>query len=190
MEEFLEEEAGEAARVVANDAVFLEEIVEDDAEAEFLKCKKIDGHGLGALSTVAPGNVWRNGLAIGNHPIDHALRDVRLNGAEMIGESVAGGFAGLGHEIGYVNARSFGFGDGAGNFWNQEIGQDAGIERAGAKKNEVGMLDGFNGPGKRANAAWRKHKFLDRHAAGSDARFAVDGAAALQCGNEVNVRKR
>jgi len=32
-EELFEEEAGEAAGVVAQDAVFFEEIVEDDAEA-------------------------------------------------------------------------------------------------------------------------------------------------------------
>ena len=35
-EELFEEEAGEAAGMVAEDAVFLEEIVEDDAEAELL----------------------------------------------------------------------------------------------------------------------------------------------------------
>jgi len=45
-----EEEAGEAAGVVAEDAVFLEEIVEDDAEAELLRAGKIDGHGLGTFA--------------------------------------------------------------------------------------------------------------------------------------------
>jgi hypothetical protein len=36
-EEVFEEEAGEAAGLVADDGVFLEEVVEDDAEAELLK---------------------------------------------------------------------------------------------------------------------------------------------------------
>ena len=36
-EEFFEEEAGEAAGVVANDGVFLEKIVEDNAEPELLE---------------------------------------------------------------------------------------------------------------------------------------------------------
>jgi len=45
LEEFFEEEAGEAAGVVAEDAVFLEEVVEDDAEAEFLEGGEINGHG-------------------------------------------------------------------------------------------------------------------------------------------------
>lgn len=35
--EFLEEEARKAAGVVAEDAIFLEEIIEDDATAELLK---------------------------------------------------------------------------------------------------------------------------------------------------------
>ena len=63
MEEFFEEEAGEAIGVVADDAVFFEEIVEDDAEAELLERREIDGDGLGALGAVAAGDfgetAWR-----------------------------------------------------------------------------------------------------------------------------------
>src|SRR5713226_10064573 len=100
VEEFFEEEAGEAAGVVADDAVFLEEIVEDDAEAELLERGKIDGHRFGALRAVATRYIGRDGLTIGDDPIDHAARDVFLDGAEVIGKGVAGGFAGLGHQIG------------------------------------------------------------------------------------------
>ena len=77
-----------------------------------------------------------------------------LDGAKMIRERVAGGFAGLGHQIGDVDARGFGFGDGAGDFRDQQIGQDAGVERAGAQENEVGLLDGFDDRGKQG-ARWR-----------------------------------
>jgi len=115
-EELFEEEAGEAAGVVAEDAVFLEEIVEDDAEAKFLELGKIDGHRFGALSAVTPRHIGRYGLAIGDDPIDDAARNVFLDGAEMIAEGVAGSFSGLGHQIGNVNARSLGLGDGAGDF--------------------------------------------------------------------------
>src|SRR5216684_23828 len=116
VEEFFEEEAGEAAGVVAEDAVFLEEIVEDDAEAEFLEGGEVDGYRFGALGTVAAGYVGGDGLAIGDNPIDDAAGDVFLDGAEMVGEGVAGGFAGLGHQIGDVDARRFGFSNGGGNF--------------------------------------------------------------------------
>src|SRR5216683_23523 len=190
-EELFEEEAGEAAGVVADDAVFLEEIVEDDAEAELLEGGKIDGHRFGALRAVTPSHIGRDGLAIGDDPIDDAARDVLLNGAEMIGKGVAGGFAGLGHQIGNVDARGLGFGDGAGNFRDKKVRKNAGVERAGAQKNEVGLLDGFEGFGERAHAARGKCEFLDRRAAaGGDAGFAVNGAAVFERGNGMNVRKR
>ena len=57
MEEFFEEQPREAARVVANDAVLFEEIIENDAESEFLEFGKINGHGLGALRAVAASDV-------------------------------------------------------------------------------------------------------------------------------------
>jgi hypothetical protein len=190
MQEFFEEQAGEAAGVVADDAVFFEEVVEDDAETELLERREIDGHGLGALRAVATGDVGRDGLAIGNDPIDDAGLDVILDGTQMIGERVAGSFAGLGHEIGDVDARGFGFGDGGGDFRDQKIGQDACVERAGAEEDEVGVLDGFNDGGKRAHLARRKFQLLDRRATGSNASFAVDDAAVLERGDEMNVRKR
>src|SRR6266576_1628957 len=191
MEEFLEEEAGEAAGVVAQDAVFLEEIVEDDAEPELLEGGKIDGHRFGALRAIAAGHLGGDGLAIGDDPIDDAVWNVFLDGAEMIGEGVAGGFAGLGHQIGHVDARSLGLGDGAGDFGDQQVRENAGVERAGTEEDQVALLDGFDGPGERTHAARGKLDFLDwRAAAGGDAGFAVNGAAVFERGNEVNVRKR
>src|SRR5439155_17281071 len=128
-EELFEEEAGKAAGVVADDGVFLEKIVEDNAEAELLECRQIDRYRFSALGAVAPGNLGRHRLAIGNDPINDTMGDVFLDGAEMIGKSVAGSFAGLGHEIGDVDAWRLGLGDRAGNFRDQEIRKDAGVER-------------------------------------------------------------
>ena len=191
MQEFLEEEAGEAAGVVAQDTVLLEEIIKDDAKAELLEGGKIDGHRFGALRAVTAGHIGRDGLAIGDHPIDDAVRDVLLNGAKMVGEGVAGGFAGLGHQIGDVDARSLGLGDGAGDFRDQQVRENAGVKRAGTEEDQVGLPNGFDGPGERTHAARRKPDFLDRRAAaGGDARLAVNDAAVFEGGNEVNVRKR
>src|SRR5439155_4101103 len=99
-QEFFEQKAGETASVVAKDAVFLEEIAQNDSEAELLEGGEIDGHRFRALRAIAAGHVRRHGLAISNDEIDDTLRDVLLDGAKMIGERVAGGFAGLGHQIG------------------------------------------------------------------------------------------
>src|SRR5712692_11593775 len=105
MEELFEEEAGKAAGVVAEDTVFLEKIVQDNAEAELLEFGQINRYRFSALGAVAPCNFGRHRLAIGNNPINDTMGDVFLDGAKMIGESVAGSFAGLGHEIGDVHAR-------------------------------------------------------------------------------------
>src|SRR6266478_4296860 len=175
-EELFEEEAGEAAGVVAEDAVFLEKIVEDDAEAELLEGWEIDGHRFGALGAVATSHIGRDGFE---------------DGAEMIGKGVAGGFAGLGHQIGDVHAWSFGFGDGAGDFRDQQIRQNAGVERTGTEEDQVGLLDGIDGHRERTHAARGKLEFLDwRAAAGGDAGFAVNGAAVFERGDEMDVRKR
>src|SRR5205823_11504330 len=189
-EELFEEETGEAAGVVAEDAVLLEEIVEDDSETELLKRLKIDSYGFRALRAIAAGHVGRNGLAIGNDEIDDALRDVLLDGAKMIGEGVAGGFAGLGHQVGDVDARGLGFGDGGGNFRDHQVRKDAGVERARAEQNQIRFLDGFDGPGERTHAARGKLEPLDGRAAGGDARFAVNGAAVFERGDEMHVRER
>jgi len=74
--------------------MLLEEIVEDDAEAELLESREIDGDRFGALSAIAPGYIGRDGAAISDDPIDNAMRDVLLNGAQMVREGVTGGFAG------------------------------------------------------------------------------------------------
>ena len=182
-----EEEAGKAAGVVAEDGVFLEKIVEDDAEAEFLEFGQIDSDGFSALGAVAPCNFGRHRLAIGNNTINDTMGDVFLDGAEMIGESVAGSFAGLGHEIGDVHAGRLGLGDRACNFRDQEIRKDAGVERTGTEEDQVGLLDGFDGLGERPHTARRELEFLDWRAAGGDAGFAVDDAAILERGHEMNI---
>ncbi len=186
-EEFFEEEAGEAGGIVADDAVFFEEIVEDDAVAESLQSPQIDGDGIGAACAIALGHFGRNGLAIGYHPIDNAARRVMLDGAQMIGEGVAGGFAGLGHKIGDVHARRFRFGDGVCDVRYQQVGKDAGVERAGAEQNQIGFVDGFEGLGKRACGAREERELLDGLAAGGDAGLTVDAASIFESGNEGDV---
>ena len=71
MKEFFEEEAGETASVVSEDAVFLEEIIEDDAEAELLEVREIDGDWFGTLRTITASDIGRDGLPIGDDPINH-----------------------------------------------------------------------------------------------------------------------
>ena len=71
-EKFFEEQLRQAGRVVADDPVFFQKIVENDAIAEFLRSLRFDGNWFGTLGAVALGDFRRNRLAIGDHPIDHA----------------------------------------------------------------------------------------------------------------------
>src|SRR5580704_16166888 len=104
----------------------------------------------------------------------------------MIGERVASSFPRLGHQIGDVDARGFRTGDGFGNLRDKQIGKDAGVKRAGAEKDKVGVLDGIDSFGKRADVARGKSKLLDGDAAGGDAGFTVHDAATIEGSNEVN----
>ena len=98
--------------------MFFEEIVENYAKAELLEFREIDSDGVGTLRAVPAGDIGRDRLPIGDDPIDHAGTYMLLDGAEMVCEGVARGFAGLSHEIGNINARGFGFGNGIGDFRN------------------------------------------------------------------------
>src|SRR5437867_11548437 len=114
-EELFEEETGETTGVMAEDPVFLEEIIEDDAEAELLERGEVDSNGFGASRAITTGHVGRNGLAIGNDEVDDALRDVLQDRAKMIGQRVASGFVRLEHQVGDLEARRPGGSDGGTN---------------------------------------------------------------------------
>jgi len=53
MAEFFKQEAGEADRVVADDAAFFHQMVEDAADAEFLQFGDIGADRFGAFGAVA-----------------------------------------------------------------------------------------------------------------------------------------
>jgi len=186
-EEFFEEKTGEAGGVVADDAVLLEQIAGDEANFPTEDFVAVEADRFGALGAVTADDFWGSSFVIGDDSIDEATADVVLDGAEVIAESVVGGFAGLGHEIGDVDAGSFGTGDSASNFRNEEIGDDAGVERAGPHEDEVGLLDGFDGLGKRTNAARGQLDFTNRNLAAGNACFPMDSLAVRKGSDEVDV---
>ena len=186
-EEFVDEEAGEARRIVADEAVFFEEIVEHKLDLEFEEFIGVNDDGLGTFGAITARDVGGDGLAIGDNPVNDALADMELNGVQMFTERVVGGFAGLGHEIGDINARGFGTRNGLGNFRDEEIGNDAGVERAGTHKDQVGFLNGINGFGEGTNAARHELDLSDGHAAAGDFRFAANVLAIGERRGEMHV---
>lgn len=189
-EELFEEETGEERGIVADNAVLFEEIVSDDADTELQEFIAVETDGGGVFGAITTGDVGGNGLGVGDDDIDDGAADVLLDGTKMVAEGVVGGFARLGHKVGDVDARGFRMDDGTGNFGDQEIGNDAGIEGARAHEDEVGIFDGFDSAGKGANAARVECELSNRKLATRDARFAVNTRAVGKRGDEVNVRKR
>ncbi len=189
-EEFVDEEAGEAGRIVADDTMLLEKIVEQEFDLELGEPISVHHDGLCPLSTITAGDFRGHRLAVGDNPIDDALADMPLNRAQVFTESVMRGFTGLRHQIGDVDARGLGARNGVGNFRDQEIGNHAGVKRAWAHKDEVGILKCFNRFRQSAHAAWYELDLTDRSAATGDFRFAADTLAIRECGGEMHIGNR
>ena len=67
----------------------------------------------------------------------------------MLGGGEADRLVGLGHEVADVDAGGLGFGDGLGDAVDEQVGDERGVEGAGAEGDEVGIGDGFEGLGER-----------------------------------------
>src|SRR5713101_3099438 len=68
-DELLHQQPRQSRRVVTDNDVLLHQAVEQAAEPESLESSEIHAHRLGALSTVAPDYICRDGLIAGHHPI-------------------------------------------------------------------------------------------------------------------------
>jgi len=187
VKEVIDEEARERGGVVPNDAVLFEEIAGDEADFGSEDFFAIEEDRFGAFGAVTAGDTGRDGFAIGDDSIEDAAAGVGLDGAKMVAKSVVSGFARLRHEVGDVNARSLGTGDCVSDFGDQQIRDDAGVERTGAHQDEVGLLDGFDRGGKSANAAWGEFNFANGNVAAGNASFTLYALAVGKSGDEVDV---
>ena len=189
-EEFLENELSQSSGVVPNDRMLFEEIIEHDAIAELLQVGDVDRDGLGTFRAVALGDFRGDQLAIGDDPIDDAAGSVALNGGEMVRKGVAGRFPGLGHEIRDVDAGRFGFGDGVGDFRDEQVRKNTGVERTRAEENEVSFLNGLDRFREGMNRAGQQGEFLDWFSARANSCFALHFAAVFESGDESDIGER
>ena len=119
LQEFVEEEAGEARGIVADDAVLLEEFVNDAFEAESLEDFDVIFHGQRALFAIAIEDGAAGHAIIQDHPIENLFFGVLEDCLDVIGRLEFGCFAGLGHQIADVDALGARSGDGVGDARNQ-----------------------------------------------------------------------
>jgi len=189
-EEFVDEEARQARGVVAKDTVLFDEVAGNEANFQLQDFVAIEQHWFGTLSAITAGDFRRDRLEIGDDGVNDAGGDVMVDGTKMIAESVMSGFAGLGHEIGDVDAGSSGASDGVSNLGDEQVGDDTGVERAGPHEDEVRLLDGLDGRGERTDAAWVQPNFTNGHPAAGNARFALHALAVGKSSDQMHVGKR
>ena len=171
-----EEGLGEAVGVVAEEVAFEGEVAGDGFYAEGADAVEVgcDGglatagvlfqQGGGDGSGVDEGVVEETGVFSGGmHSC--AVRAIWTAVLEDFFDVLGGGEAerlvGLGHEVADVDAGGAGCGDGLGDSADEEVGDQRGVERAGAEGDEVGVGDGFEGGGEgfgagRAGASVRR----------------------------------
>lgn|SRR5208282_1074912 len=188
-EKFLKQKTRETARIVADDPVLFEKVVQDHAIAEFLKLRQVDLYLFSTLPSIALSDFRGNGPAVGHNPIHDRARRVAADRSQMIGERVSGGFARLRHKIGNVHTGSLGLGNRGGDLRDQKIRKDAGVERARAEKNQVGLTNRIDDRRKGRNTVWRKRNSLNRRTAGGDVGFSAYGAAIRKLTNQVDIGK-
>ena len=79
----------------------------------------------------------------------------------MLGGGEADGLVGLGHEVADVDAGGFGFGEGLGDAVDEQVGDERGVEGAGAEGDEVGVGDGVEGFGQGLGGGGLEHELDD-----------------------------
>jgi hypothetical protein len=183
----VDQKAGELGGVVADDTVFLDKIAGEECDAEAGDFCGIEANLFGAFRAVTAGDFGRDGFAIGDDVVDEILADVLLNRADVFAERVMGGFAWLGHEIGNVDARGVGTSDGTGDLGDQEIREDARVERAGTHEDEVGIVNRFDSGAKWANTTGNEFEFADGNRAAGNFGFTFDAFAIGERSNKMNV---
>jgi len=121
---------------VAQDAVFLEEISSMTRKPSFWR-QEGDGH---RLRRPARGNGGPHGqrVAIGDDPIDDAVRTCFLDGAEMVGEGTTGGSPGWVIRLATYTRGALDLAMALGDF-RVSSRENAGVERAGTSEDQVGL---------------------------------------------------
>ena len=119
LQEFVEEETGEARGIVADDAVLFEEFIHDAFEAEALEDFDVIFHGQGVLFAIAIKDGTAGHAIIQDHPIENLLLSVLEDGADVVRRFEFRSFAGLRHQIADIDAFGARIGDRVGDASDQ-----------------------------------------------------------------------
>ena len=188
----LEEALGDGVVVVAEEVAFVGEVAGDGFYAE-----GADAFEVGLDGALAFGGVFLEQRGGDGGGVDEGVvedgavaggRSAVLEDAlDVLGGGEAEGLVGLGHEIADVDADGARGGECFGDAADEEVGDERGVEGAGAEGDEVGLGDGFEGAGEGFGVGRMEHELGDAAVGPGDVGFAVDDGAVVHAGGEGDV---
>ena len=155
----VEDGFGYVVVAVAEDVALVDEVAGDGLDAE-----GTDAVEVGLDGGLVEAGVLREGYRADGRGVDQCVvEDLRAGVVEDFFDVLGGGEAealvGLRHEVADVDARGVGGGEGLGDSADKEVGNERGVERAGAEGDEVGGGDGVEGLREWAGVGGGEHEF-------------------------------
>lgn len=131
---------------------------------------------------------WGDGCGVD----EGVVKDVGLAGVlQDLFDVLAGGeaeaFVSLGHQVADVDSGGEGGGKCLGDAADQHVGNQRGVEGAGAQGDEVSVGNGFERFGERGGVGGGEHELDNAAAGGGDAGFSVDDGAVVHEGGDGHV---
>lgn len=158
--------------VVPDDAILAQEIACHVPQSHGIELLERRLHWFGALLAITTQQAWLHRGAIDYGKIEKAIARVVIDGPNMIGDRVVLRFAGLRHQVGNVDARCPRLSNDLRDFLNQQIGDDARIERARPYEYQVSFSNRRKHLRKGANAPRDEPNPVDAFARARNIRFA------------------
>ena len=164
---------------MAEDFAFVDEVAGDGLDAEGTDAFEIGEDGRLAFAGVAVEGLREDGGGVDEGVVEDLVAGVVEDFFDVLRGGETERLIGLGHEVADVDAGGVAAADGFGNLADQEVGDERGVEGAGAEGDEVGGGDGVEGLGERRGVGGGEHELGDGAVGGGDAGFAVDGRAVV-----------
>src|SRR5258708_29690153 len=102
-----------------------------------------------------------------------------IQSVDVVGSRKAQAFVGLSHQIADVHLGGRRVYDGIRDAMYQQVGDEAGEQRAGTDADDIGAGDGVERLRERVNIGPNEEEFLDANLTGGKLRFAPDARATL-----------
>ena len=183
----MEDGRGDFVVVVAEDVALVDEVAGDGFYSEGADAVEVGFDGGLAFERILFEQGGGDGGGVDEGVVEDSLAGVVVEDFDVLAGGEAEALVGLGHEVADVDAACGGGGEGLGDALDEQVGDERGVEGAGAESDEVGGGDGVEGLWEGRGVGGVKHELVDAAGAGGDAGFAVDDGIVIHAGGESDV---